>query len=396
MILKIKNIIYSSIFLVSSLSALVFSIHENNSKTLNAIMASGTIQYNDVEKLDMYLSKLPTKKNTAIYFDSPGGNLYGGIRLGTYFKKHKIKTVVQGYKICASACALAFLGGTDRHGNKWMSSTTTSKLGFHAFSSGHGKYDNMDNTQKIVSDILKYGNFVNAPMEIFVKQFETPSSSIYWFDKREELNFGIKVWDIEKKRFLTNSLNTMNTTRLINRCKKFYNGKSCYILGKFYENVNNIKKAVHYYELACEFTGSKGCYESVDLATQVEKSNTLPILTVPKIRTTHIQENPTNFITKYFNNIKRIPYLDTWNMLSYNMKQQTNLSKYTNWWEGKVRQVIVISVKKINNNTVQARLKYYLKNGKIICSKDTFSLQKHKESWLIDNQKIKTISCNNN
>jgi hypothetical protein len=194
-----------AIFTLSQINALEFSEHENNSKTLNAIMATGEIEYNDVEKLDRYLSELPKKKHIAIYFDSPGGNLLGGIRLGKYFKDHGIKTVIQGKSICASACALAFLGGTDRNGNKWMSSTTTSYLGFHAFSKGDGtRYADSDQTQMVVAEILKYGYYVNAPMEIFIKQFSTPSHDMYWFSKDEELKLGIKVWDTVSNRFLEN------------------------------------------------------------------------------------------------------------------------------------------------------------------------------------------------
>ncbi len=97
-------------------------------------MASGPFKSGDTKSLNDFLTSLPVKKNTAIYFDSPGGNLFEGMKLGRYFKKNKIKTVVQGGEMCASACALAFLGGTDKGNNRWMSTTTTSKLGFHSFS----------------------------------------------------------------------------------------------------------------------------------------------------------------------------------------------------------------------------------------------------------------------
>ena len=189
--------------IISFSSALNFSKHDNDSKTLNAIMATGEIKYGDTNKLDKYLSKLPHKKHTAIYFDSPGGSLSEGIQLGRYFKENKIKTVVQGYKICASACALAFLGGTDYKGNKWMSTTTISLLGFHAFQSVNGKNVlDTDQTQQVVSEILKYAKYVNAPMDIIIKNFSTPSKNMYWLSTQEALSLGIKVWDIKNKNFL--------------------------------------------------------------------------------------------------------------------------------------------------------------------------------------------------
>ncbi len=322
--------VYFLIFLTSSSSALNFYEHENNSKTLNAIMATGNVKYDDVEKLDRYLSKLPHKKHTAIYLDSPGGNLAGGIRLGRYFKQNKIKTVIQGYKTCASACALAFLGGTDYNGNKWMSSTTTSRLGFHAFSSADGtRYANSDETQQIVAEILKYGLYVNAPMDIFIKNFSTPSDSIYWFSLQEELGFGIKVWDIQNKNYVQSGYSKPKTN-----------------------------------------------------------------YTEPKTHApSSYQQSTTDFIREYFSQLKQVPYSQTWNMLSNSMKQKASLSQYTNWWDGHVSRIVLLNTKKLNQNTVQATLKYYMKNGKVVCSRDTFTLQSTNGNWLIGNQKSKSVGC---
>ena len=299
--------------------ALEFSQHENNSKTLNAIMAVGEIEYNDVEKLDRYLSHLPKKKHTAIYFNSPGGNLFGGIRLGKYFKKNGIKTVIQRDSMCASACALAFLGGTDRNGNKWMSSTTTSRLGFHAVSKGDGsKYADMDQTQLIIAEILKYGHYVDAPMEIFIKQFSTPSTNIYWFSTQEELQFGIKVWDVDNNLFITD------------------------------ENITT----KHY-----------------------------------------SQQNAVSFIRKYFADLKRVPYHQTWDMLSDQMKKKVSLQQYINWWDRQVESVTIKNIRSISNNKVEVKLHYVMKNGKHnICSIDVFTLENKKGRWLIRDQEYR--KCN--
>jgi len=198
--LPIHSIIW---FLLScSAGAMDFTIHDNHSTTLNAIAAKGTIELNDVNKLHALLSNIPVKKHTAVYFTSSGGNLYGGMLLGSYFRKNRIKTVIQADQICASACALAFLGGTDYKGRRWMSTTTTSLLGFHAFRKAKGNaLQNTDQTQKIVADILEYGNYVQAPMAILIKNFRTSSSQIHWLKQKEALKLGIKVWDTKKNCF---------------------------------------------------------------------------------------------------------------------------------------------------------------------------------------------------
>ena len=331
-----KNIIRYSIlsilFLTTFLSALEFHVHDNNSKTLNAVMATGNVESNDVEKLDRYLSMQPIKKHTAVYLDSPGGSLAGGIRLGKYFKQHRIKTVIQGYKICASACALAFLGGTDYKGAKWMSSTTTSRLGFHAFSNADGsQYANSNDTQQVVALVLKYGQYVDIPTEILIKNFETPSHDIYWFSTQEELRLGIKVWDIQNERYVKNA------------------------------------------------------YDSPKVYTSQPTYNTSS--------SSRYQQNSIDFIRSYFKNLKKLPYTQTWNMLSNSMKNKTNFKKYTRWWDRQVKSITILGITGINYNTVQIRLKFYLSNGKTVCSKDTLSVRKNGNSWLIDGQKSKTISC---
>ena len=132
---------------VTPCAALDFQLHSNNSKTLNAVLASGTIEYDDANRLHQFLSLQSRRSNAVLYLKSPGGSLGGGIRLGQYLRKNNIKTVVEGGETCASACALAFLGGTDRQGNRWMSTTTTSQLGFHAFRNADGvRNENSDNT----------------------------------------------------------------------------------------------------------------------------------------------------------------------------------------------------------------------------------------------------------
>jgi hypothetical protein len=48
---------------------------------------------------------------TAVALSSPGGNLFEGIRLGQAIRAASIPTLVMSDKTCASACAIAFLGG---------------------------------------------------------------------------------------------------------------------------------------------------------------------------------------------------------------------------------------------------------------------------------------------
>jgi hypothetical protein len=47
-----------------------------------------------------------------VTLDSYGGNYLTGLALAEYFRAHRIATVVEASKVCYSACAFAFMGGT--------------------------------------------------------------------------------------------------------------------------------------------------------------------------------------------------------------------------------------------------------------------------------------------
>jgi hypothetical protein len=176
----------------------------NTSRKLTAILATGEIAKGDAKKLELFFSRLPHRKNTAIYLASPGGNLYEGINLGQYFRKNGIKTVIEGASDCASACAIAFLGGTDRKGKPWRSSSSNSRLGFHAFASPDGAPPTSDEVQNVVSDLLNYGKTVDAPIELLISGFATPSKEIYWVPQSDICKLGIKLWSVETNNFLCN------------------------------------------------------------------------------------------------------------------------------------------------------------------------------------------------
>ena len=195
-----------TVFHAETVFSLEYALHPNNkSKTLTAILATGAVEENDVERLSSFLHKLTLKKRIAVYLASPGGNLYEGMRLGLFFRQHRIKTVIEGGYDCASACALAFLGGTDNAGKPWRSSSTNSRLGFHAFRGISEQAIDSDELQSTVADILRYGTTVNAPIELLIASFSTPSKDIFWVSQTDICALGIKLWSTETDRFVCNN-----------------------------------------------------------------------------------------------------------------------------------------------------------------------------------------------
>lgn len=67
-----------------------------------------------------------TRGATIIYLNSYGGRLKDGYKIGEVFKKHKVSAVTAYGQVCASSCAIAFLGAS------YKSMTPDSSLILHA------------------------------------------------------------------------------------------------------------------------------------------------------------------------------------------------------------------------------------------------------------------------
>jgi hypothetical protein len=84
---------------------------------LAVFLIEGVIVGGETLTLEGFVGKLPPNKSVAVILNSPGGNLDEGLKLGRFFHRARISTFVLGYGGgCASACAIAFLGGRDRDG----------------------------------------------------------------------------------------------------------------------------------------------------------------------------------------------------------------------------------------------------------------------------------------
>lgn len=67
-----------------------------------------------------------------VYMNSGGGLLADGFALGEIFREHYVTTIVTNKQVCASSCAIAFLGGGNRSING------SGKLLFHSPYTLHG------------------------------------------------------------------------------------------------------------------------------------------------------------------------------------------------------------------------------------------------------------------
>lgn len=89
------------------------------------IVIDGKFEVADIETFRAKVAALPAGKAT-VAFQSKGGRLLAGIRIGTLIRTKRFTTVVPDGAVCSSACALAWLGGTQRYVGK------DANVGFHA------------------------------------------------------------------------------------------------------------------------------------------------------------------------------------------------------------------------------------------------------------------------
>lgn len=88
-----------------------------------AIIVRGDLKFEDREN---FLTKISPFKGGLVIFDSKGGNAYAGIEIGKAIRMRNFTTWVPSGSTCASACAMAWLGGTKRLMGK------AALVGFHS------------------------------------------------------------------------------------------------------------------------------------------------------------------------------------------------------------------------------------------------------------------------
>lgn len=87
------------------------------------IIVEGDLQLQDKEQ---FLAKISPFSSGLVVLNSRGGSAYAGIEIGKAIRMRGFKTWVESGSVCASACAIAWLGGQERLMGK------AAIIGFHA------------------------------------------------------------------------------------------------------------------------------------------------------------------------------------------------------------------------------------------------------------------------
>lgn len=127
----------------------------------HTIYATGAIDKGDADKLAQLVRGKELKSNSDDYtvrLNSPGGSLLEGMKIGNVIRDAELETLVSRGDECASACALAFLGGTRRYATGTGIGRRMefgASLGFHGFRP-------TTNSFRMESEILSGSRIVTA------------------------------------------------------------------------------------------------------------------------------------------------------------------------------------------------------------------------------------------
>jgi hypothetical protein len=193
-------------------AAIEISKHVSDSAEVNAIQLKGKIEEGDTFDLQVYISNLPKKPTVVVYLNSPGGNLREGMKLGRFFFDNKVETTVETKTACASACALAFLGGRDgATGKPHRTKAANSGVGFHSFSREFDKDKNysaddlktiVQQTQTQVFFVAEYLKGIGADLDIIRLMLRAQASQMNFISNDEALALNIRVFDEKRNQLV--------------------------------------------------------------------------------------------------------------------------------------------------------------------------------------------------
>jgi hypothetical protein len=155
------------------------------------IIVNGIIKYEDKQK---FLNKISPFSGGVVVFNSRGGSAVAGMGIGLAIRMRGFATWVPSGSFCASACAIAWLGGTHRLMGK------TALIGFHSVYK-------LENGKPVTSGVgnAVYGAYLSrlglSDQAIVFLSNATPTS-MNWLTPIEAQSFGIglKVFDPKTKQ----------------------------------------------------------------------------------------------------------------------------------------------------------------------------------------------------
>jgi hypothetical protein len=129
---------------------------------------------------DQFAAKTAPLSSAFVAFSSDGGSLVAGLRIGEAIRGKGFSTIVPDGRRCASACALAWLGGVERFIG------TSGKISFHA------AYDAASDESGVGTAVLDaYLSKIGLPYEAVI--YIAASNEMTWLNMSDTAQRGIRV-----------------------------------------------------------------------------------------------------------------------------------------------------------------------------------------------------------
>jgi len=153
---------------------------------LKYVIVSGKFEHSD--DLSPFMELAVSTKATAVAFDSPGGSVYKAIELGHLIRLLNLSTFQPRELNCASACALAFIGGVTRIAEPGA-------IGVHQSSFSQDlqgtKADAVEITQRVTADILSYFDEMGVDPKLLTISLQTGPDDMRYLSGREMAEFRV-------------------------------------------------------------------------------------------------------------------------------------------------------------------------------------------------------------
>ena len=121
----------------------------------------------------------------SITFHSPGGSLFGGIKLGGIIRELQLDTHVGEGSECSSACMLSFIGGWSRK------VTHDGRIGNHQLSNTATDVASIEDVQSLIGYLSNYHREMNVSPLAVTAAMTRLSSEMYWYSPIEREEWGI-------------------------------------------------------------------------------------------------------------------------------------------------------------------------------------------------------------
>jgi hypothetical protein len=177
---RVLAIVVSLLLAPHAAEAANIEVRQAGAATL--VMVEGDLELGDIES---FRSKIAALSKASVAFRSDGGSLLAGIRIGMLIRVRNFTTIVPDAAQCASACAVAWLGGSHRFLG------VGSKVGFHAAyvqraggtaESGPGN-----------AVLGAYLDQIGLPEDAIVYITQAAPNSMKWLNMEEAAQHGIEV-----------------------------------------------------------------------------------------------------------------------------------------------------------------------------------------------------------